>query len=149
VLGTAGAELSAGVDAAAQLCGTDNAPREAAWPNPAVAEPPTPKPAEPNAPTPAPRPAGNANPGSPTSWPTALRAGANALAICSREEELKMPALDVDTVELKALSNVEADVDDDDGGEMGTESCCSALGIVAVSADEVAWVSVVIDVPVA
>jgi hypothetical protein len=154
VLGKAAAALSVLVEVAAQLCGTDNAPTEAAWPNPAdtVPAPPAPKPAEPadqSAPAPEPRPPVRANPGAAISWLTATTAVSNVFAICSAELAVKAVELAIVIAELREFSDDAADVDDADVDEPGMASCCSAVGTVEVSCESVACVSVATDVPFA
>lgn len=141
--------------AAPQLCGTDNAPIDAARPVPADTAAPSPvNPVDPIAlePSPAVRPDARppARPDPEAALLAAPRAGASDFIWFRFDRspaEIYPTELVIDKPVLRELRD---DVDDvavaDDRGEA---SPCSAVGTVEVTCDSAAWVFVAAEVPVA
>lgn len=146
--------------AAAQVCGTNNAPIEAARPIPAdTAAPRSPvEPVDPSAPEPSPAVSPEASPPVRPDPAAAVLAAPTAgirfftwFAFDSSELEIHPTELVIDMPVLSGLSD-ELNEDSDDVVEVddrGEESCCSAVGTAEVTCDSTAWVFVLAEVPVA
>ncbi|MGH7734440.1 MAG: hypothetical protein ACREOE_12255 [Gemmatimonadales bacterium] len=144
---------------AAQVCGTDNAPIEAARPRPADTAPPLPplprpgKPADPNTPAPEPNPPARADPAASAPLAAALVVDIRDFDVFAIDQPLCASDDTVDTGDMtvfRFFSASSGDVDDiDDVEDSGEASPCSVAGTADIACDSTICVFAAAEVPVA